>query len=625
MTRHVKFSQTTSYDKDDFKLPSIFINNRIAGGSHGAGRTPLTTESFPTPKQNGHLLSGEGTPPAPRLTFYHNAGGSRVRAENAPRKHNRRLQSLPPRKPKADDDSPRMANSAPSRKGQKAVAPLPKLNNLMAKLKTSEREHTYGKHRTNDHAGMSTKAHESQNQKSQKFATAWANARAEQPKLRSDDRGSPNEKRDVPEKRSDPFHAKTERRSHPVIPEEVTKEREKIRRRNEQTLSHIFHSSDKENTSPVKQRASPKEDTKAREKRIALAKRDWNPSYVIPKPMASRRRGEDTHQPVLTDANELYKAYTGHTKRELRKGDDTISRIGSQYGEVYQATITISPRNAKEYVLTLREADAYKKMNSVYGTDSFRKKRKSYLLQKLITVELDQIKEHNQTVQERERKRVESKRRQQKQLNHLRKRFKDQQYRRFRSQYVTSRVLEHEKMNRNLYGLPEEYAPDRNEDREELDSPEDESEQSVKSRKKRDELITSFDKRKKRKAYERKYKNMFNISVGPSWDPRATTPKMEGVDIIALEVKDKDGKVKEKKAEVKDIVRDARKLLQDSSRDYDLSLNESRLTSPYSRSTRLDRRRPSLDSLEIDDDDDDDDDIFERARRKYNLDVDSQV
>ncbi|XP_046380278.2 DNA ligase 1-like isoform X2 [Haliotis rufescens] len=624
MTRHVKFSQKTTYHQEDFKLPNILINNRIAGGGHGAGRAPVTTESFPTPKQNGHLLSGEGTPPAPRLTFYHSVGGSRVRAENAPRKHNRRLQSLPPRKPKADDESPRLANSAPSRKGQKAVAPLPKLNNLMAKLKTSEREQTYGKPRPNDHAGISTKAHESQNQKSQKFATSWANARAEQPKLRSDDRSSPNEKREALDKKSDPFHAKSERKQPPVISEVVPKEREKIVRKNDQTLSHMFHASEKENTSPVKQRESPYLDMKARERRVDLERRDWNPSYVVPKPVASRRRDEDTHQPALTDANELYKAYTGRTKRELRRCDDTISRSGSQYGEVYQATITISPRNKKEYVLTLREADAYKKINSVYGSDSFRKKRKSYLLQKLMTVEVDQIKIHNQSVRERERKKVESKRRQQKQLHHLRRRFKDQQCRRFRSQYVTSRVLEHEKMNRKLYGLPEENASEKDEEEEDLDVPEDNSEESEKSRRKKDELITSYDKKKKRKAYERKYKNMFDISVGPSWDPRATTPKMEGVDIVAVEVKGKDGKVKERKTDVKDIVRDAKKLLQTPSREYDLSLNESRLTTPISRSTHLSRRRPSLDSLELDDDDDDDD-IFERARRKYNLDVDSQL
>ena len=41
-------------------------------------------------------------------------------------------------------------------------------------------------------------------------------------------------------------------------------------------------------------------------------------------------------------------------------------------------------------------------------------------------------------------------------LQDVRRRFEDEQARRFQNQYVTSKILEHEWMNRHEYGLPED-------------------------------------------------------------------------------------------------------------------------------------------------------------------------
>ena len=140
---------------------------------------------------------------------------------------------------------------------------------------------------------------------------------------------------------------------------------------------------------------------------------------------------------------------------------------------------------------------------------------------------MDMIKQKQIEEKENERRKNDSKIRQQRQLMFVRKRFQEQQWRRFRTQYVTSRVLEHELINRHKYGLPEPYGED--------------NETSAKPRRKKKPNISNFDEKKARQKYEKKFKNMFDYNAGPSWDSGGKTPKMEGIDIVVVEVHDAEG------------------------------------------------------------------------------------
>ncbi|OAF70454.1 hypothetical protein A3Q56_01781, partial [Intoshia linei] len=67
---------------------------------------------------------------------------------------------------------------------------------------------------------------------------------------------------------------------------------------------------------------------------------------------------------------------------------------------------------------------------------------------------------HVETNFQHKQKKLENKyKRQQRQLKFVRDRFFQQQLNRFKSQYVTYKQLSHERRDRHLYGLPEEYEP----------------------------------------------------------------------------------------------------------------------------------------------------------------------
>lgn len=188
-------------------------------------------------------------------------------------------------------------------------------------------------------------------------------------------------------------------------------------------------------------------------------------------------------------------------------------------------------RKPKEYVLNKRETDMYLKLRSVYGgeVDKSKNVRQQMFYKKIEQVQLEKWKlEHEEYKKRKQRERM-SKERQIRQLKRVRERFEVEQARRFRNQFVTGKILEHEWQTSQVYGLPDEVHTD--------------PQYAVKLKSKTKKPKPQFDRRKKFEVNKKKYKKLFQVNRGPSWDPRCKTPKMEGIDTIVLEETDGEGNV----------------------------------------------------------------------------------
>jgi hypothetical protein len=190
-----------------------------------------------------------------------------------------------------------------------------------------------------------------------------------------------------------------------------------------------------------------------------LAPRSWK-----------RYEAELTHVPATVTTDQVYKAYTGHTKRSLMHthvddeggawegGED---RVGDEADTKDDADDDEGSRDKKEYYLTPNEAKMYMHLQTVYGSDQVRMQRKDLFFQRMMDVQQAEQRHSNEERLRRQQQAEESKRRQQRQLNTIRQRFRKEQRRRFRTQYVTSRVLEYERADRTQqYGLPQDYDSD---------------------------------------------------------------------------------------------------------------------------------------------------------------------
>ena len=106
-------------------------------------------------------------------------------------------------------------------------------------------------------------------------------------------------------------------------------------------------------------------------------------------------------------------------------------------------------------LLNKREANMYRHISNVYGNENLRDRRKNDFYRKVLEIQLDRLREIHEEYRNIQNKKYESKMHQKQVLKRLRDKFDDDQVKRFRTQYVTSRVLEHEGVDRHEYGLPE--------------------------------------------------------------------------------------------------------------------------------------------------------------------------
>lgn len=313
------------------------------------------------------------------------------------------------------------------------------------------------------------------------------------------------------------------------------------------------------------------------------------------------QRDETTWRPSVNSPTDWLKVYVGDIQIREKSAK---SRRSSPETAGRNVRPGAPQRNSNEYILTRRQVPVYKNMQSAYNTKLVKDKqsREKRFFQKLQECQALKAKMQISELVERQQKREITKQRQQGQLKELRQRFEDAAWVRFNTQYVTSRILEHEKMNRYAYGLPEEVDG----------APEFES----KLKRKPPKIKVDFGKLEK--TNKKKYGSMFSIYKGPEWDPLAKTPPMEGIDTVEIGYETEEGNKKVKTRRVKDVIREAEKEV------ADLKAKE---TSTGFTPRASESNNKTTNGLDLDSDDDDDDmsDIFERARKKYNLEIDDET
>ncbi|XP_071828076.1 uncharacterized protein [Apostichopus japonicus] len=114
-------------------------------------------------------------------------------------------------------------------------------------------------------------------------------------------------------------------------------------------------------------------------------------------------------------------------------------------------------------VITKKTLSHEKSLKSVYGNRSFKLQRHVTFLKHITQAQKDRMEEENQMSEEKSRARIESLRRQRRELKEIRDRFDEEQVTRFRRQYVSWKSVEADRLNRNSeeYGLPDNIYDDR--------------------------------------------------------------------------------------------------------------------------------------------------------------------
>lgn len=257
---------------------------------------------------------------------------------------------------------------------------------------------------------------------------------------------------------------------------------------------------------------------------------------------AKRRKSYDDRD-VVYDTKKMLEIYNATPKRpetrDVQSSKSSHRSQASSHKTQQKVRSNIPPWHRNGYTLSRREASMYMQINSVYENTSFKKQRRKLFYNKLESVQVEAIKAEQQNEKENARRNKESQERQARQLASVRQRFSDEQMHRFKTQYVTSRVLESEKENRLIFGLPEvEY-----EDSTSKNGSENKTEQA-KPKEKRIKKVHKkpVDAEKLRTNNEIKYDNLFNAPRGPRWDVSSTPPRMEGIDTVIIDHTDSEGK-----------------------------------------------------------------------------------
>lgn len=240
-----------------------------------------------------------------------------------------------------------------------------------------------------------------------------------------------------------------------------------------------------------------------------------------------------TYFPSTNTQTDVMLAYTGEpNSREALKSANSKNRKAKQEFKKAFTVYTVRPKkppwHEKEYVLNRREAQIYQGIKQVYDRPTGKKARQRDFMKKLQQFQVQMAKHDIDDIQHKEQSKQDCKVRQAHQLKELRQRFEDEAWHRFHTQYVTSRVLEHEKMNRFQYGLPEE--------------PGGETEFAVKLKRKKKNPHAVLNERQLNKLNKKKYADMFDVNTGPKWNVNEQEPKMEGIDTVVLDIKENDGK-----------------------------------------------------------------------------------
>jgi hypothetical protein len=254
-------------------------------------------------------------------------------------------------------------------------------------------------------------------------------------------------------------------------------------------------------------------------------------SKTVQRSAWDKNPAELTYKPSTNGPEEISHAYVGEDsirEAEMTARLQQMQQKSSKQKEdkVIKKRSNIPPWHENEYVLNRRQAGVYRNMSNTYGAEG-KGQREQRFVQKLAEYEVYKAKQQWEELLDKEKKKRETKERQMLQLNELRQRFEDEAFHRFHTQYVTSRVLEHEKMNRNEYGLPEDA--------------EDEPENRLIIKRKKVVPKSLITEEMVKDIYKKKFNKIFDVNKGNGLGRRPKTPKMEGIDTVVLEEKDSKG------------------------------------------------------------------------------------
>lgn len=117
----------------------------------------------------------------------------------------------------------------------------------------------------------------------------------------------------------------------------------------------------------------------------------------------------------------------------------------------------------RSVVITKKTLSHEKSLKSVYRNKSFKLQRHVSFLKQISQAQKEKMEEDNKISEERDRRRIESLRRQRRELKYIRDRFDEEQVKRFGRQYVSWKSVESDRLNRRSeeYGLPDNIYDDR--------------------------------------------------------------------------------------------------------------------------------------------------------------------
>ena len=237
---------------------------------------------------------------------------------------------------------------------------------------------------------------------------------------------------------------------------------------------------------------------------------------------------ELTFHPKTNAPKNIHKTYTGIDAAAGEMTPDSAriisgSRPNSHIGNVYKRVTVTPTHQRKDFMLSRLQGNIYHHITNVYGSSPRNKQEKTFY-EKLSQIQLDELKSKYKMLEHNERKRVESWFRQKEQLEQLRKKYEKDAWRRFMTQYVTSKVVQSEVSDRKEYGLPNSLDKD------------------PCTRKK---IMDDIDLSMKEKTNKKKFGYMF--STGPDFKIKREPMKFEGTDSVFIDTKGKNGKHKKLK------------------------------------------------------------------------------
>ena len=236
---------------------------------------------------------------------------------------------------------------------------------------------------------------------------------------------------------------------------------------------------------------------------------------------------ELTFHPKTNAPKIIHKTYTGIDAADWEMAPDSARiksgrRPKSQHKNSYKKVMVIPTYQRKDFMLSRLQGKIYHHISKVYGS-SPRDNREKQFYEKLAQIQLDEYRRRYEMLERNERKRLESLFRQREQLKQLRKKFEKDAWRRFMTQYVTSKVVEAEFSNRKEYGLPNTLDKD------------------LYARRKR---MDDVDLSTKEKMNKKKFEHLFKFNTGPDFKVKGKPLKFEGIDTVYIDAEDESGKHK---------------------------------------------------------------------------------